>query len=97
MNADLLSSVWQFFCQRGGELSGIVGLSLMVSGSAVIIGAVLGVPLGAFLGLKRFPGRELLLRIIYTLMSLPGSGRVADSSALCPYRAFGFGYTLYLR
>jgi len=71
VNTDLLSWLWQFFSQRGGELSGIVGLSLMVSGSAVIIGAVLGVPLGALLGLKKFPGRELLLRIIYTLMSLP--------------------------
>ncbi len=71
MNTQLLSSLWEFFYARGGELGGIVGLSLLVSGSAVIIGALLGVPLGAFLGLRRFPGRSFIVRIIYTLMSLP--------------------------
>ncbi|MDK2880831.1 MAG: tungstate transport system permease protein [Clostridia bacterium] len=67
----LLSSIWQFFTSLGDEFTGIVGLSLAVSGSAVVIGALIGVPLGALLGLKRFPGRRLLLRLIYTLMSLP--------------------------
>ncbi len=67
----LLTSIWQFFYSHGGEFSGIIGLSLAVTTSAVIIGAVLGVPLGALLGLKRFPGRKLLLRLTYTLMSLP--------------------------
>ncbi|MDN5376056.1 MAG: tungstate transport system permease protein, partial [Thermacetogenium sp.] len=67
----LLSSIWQFFTSLGDEFTGIVGLSLAVSGSAVVIGALIGVPLGALLGLKRFPGRKVLLRLIYTLMSLP--------------------------
>lgn len=67
----LLSSIWQFFVSLGDEFTGIIGLSLIVSGSSVIIGALFGVPLGALLGLKRFPGRRVLLRLIYTFMSLP--------------------------
>ncbi|MBR0597923.1 ABC transporter permease [Sinanaerobacter chloroacetimidivorans] len=53
------------------QLYEIVGLSLAVSFSAVIISAFLGVPLGAVIGLHDFPFKNALLRIIYTLMSLP--------------------------
>jgi len=37
----------------------------------VLISAALGIPLGAWLGLSRFRGRAVLLRIIYSLMGLP--------------------------
>lgn len=53
------------------ELYEIVGLSLFVSLTSVAISTVLGVPGGVFLGLHRFPGRQVLIRVIYTLMSLP--------------------------
>ena len=65
------SEIWQNFSSLGGELWQIVGLSLRVSISAVVIGALLGIPLGTFLGLKKFPGRRLVMRLTYTLMSLP--------------------------
>lgn len=53
------------------ELYEIVGLSLMVSLSSVIISTCLGVPLGALIGTHNFPLKNALLRTIYTLMSLP--------------------------
>ena len=54
-----------------GEIFEIVRLSLIVSGSATIISAVIGIPLGAWVGLSNFPGKRAVLRIIYTLMALP--------------------------
>ncbi|MDW7650971.1 MAG: ABC transporter permease [Bacillota bacterium] len=53
------------------ELYEIIRLSLFVSGSAVILAALLGIPLGTWLGLM--PPRKVrwLSRIIYTLMGLP--------------------------
>ena len=49
----------------------IVMLSLRVSGTAVLIGCVIGLPLGAALAAYRFPGRGIAVVIINTLMSLP--------------------------
>ncbi len=53
------------------EILGIVGLSLMVSGSATLISAAIGIPLGTWIGIWDFKGKKLLLRLIYTLMALP--------------------------
>jgi tungstate transport system permease protein len=53
------------------ELLSIVLLSLQVSGLARLIAAALGVPLGARVGLHRFPGRGLVTAILYTGMGLP--------------------------
>ena len=52
-------------------LFGIILLSLKVSGSALFIATVIGVPIGALLGLKRFPGRDLVISMVNTLMGLP--------------------------
>ncbi len=52
-------------------LLAIVRLSLIVSLSAVSIAAVLGVPLGAFIALTRFPGREAAIVALNALMGLP--------------------------
>jgi tungstate transport system permease protein len=49
----------------------IVLLSLRVSGIALAISAVLGVPLGAWLGLNRFRGRRLVTATLYTGMAFP--------------------------
>ena len=45
--------------------------SLVVSGSATGLSVVTGVPLGALIGLTRFPGRRLLLSLVNTGMGLP--------------------------
>jgi tungstate transport system permease protein len=52
-------------------LFGIIVLSLKVSGSALVISTVIGLPAGALLGLKTFPGRDLAISGVNTLMGLP--------------------------
>lgn len=49
----------------------IVLLSLYVSGTALAIAAVIGVPLGAALALRPVPGQRLIELVIYTGMGLP--------------------------
>jgi tungstate transport system permease protein len=53
------------------ELFGIILLSLKVSGLALVLATILGLPLGALLGLKRFLGRDLAISAMNTLMGLP--------------------------
>lgn len=53
------------------ELWDIVACSLVVSGTAVAISAVVGVPLGVVLGLAKFPGRGAVLALVQTGMALP--------------------------
>lgn len=53
------------------ELWTIIVLSLWVSGVALAISTVVGVPLGAWMGLHSFPGREFVATLIYTGMGLP--------------------------
>lgn len=52
-------------------LFGIILLSLKVSGCALLIATAFGLPAGAVLGLKRFPGRDLAISSANTLMGLP--------------------------
>lgn len=49
----------------------IVGLSLAVSLSAVLFATLLGLPLGAAIGVSRFPGRQALIVTLNALMGLP--------------------------
>ena len=49
----------------------IVVLSLLVSFSAVVIAASLGMPLGALVALARFPGRGVVITLLNALMGLP--------------------------
>jgi tungstate transport system permease protein len=49
----------------------IVRLSLMVSLSAVLCAAVIGLPLGAVIALTRYPGREATIVVLNALMGLP--------------------------
>jgi tungstate transport system permease protein len=49
----------------------IVLLSLRVSFTALLIAALVGLPLGALLAVARFPGRGAILTILNALMGLP--------------------------
>jgi tungstate transport system permease protein len=49
----------------------IVGLSLRVSLTAVLIACAIGFPLGAALALSRFPGRGAAVAVLNALMGLP--------------------------
>lgn len=46
-------------------------LSLRVSGIALIISTIAGIPVGAALGLARFRGRRLSVALVYTGMAFP--------------------------
>jgi tungstate transport system permease protein len=65
------SSAWQLVLNGDPALFAIVRLSLVVSLSAVILAALIGMPLGALLALTRFPLRSLLVVIFNALMGLP--------------------------
>lgn len=53
------------------EIFDIIGLSLLVSTSATIIASIIFIPIGVFLGIKKFRGKRALSRVIYTSMSIP--------------------------
>ncbi|GAB4405820.1 MAG: ABC transporter permease [Thermodesulfovibrionales bacterium] len=53
------------------ELMGIIFLSLMVSGTAVLIAAAMGLPLSALIGLNRIPMKAMLISLSNTFMGLP--------------------------
>lgn len=49
------------------EVVSITFLSLLVSGTAVLLSSIVGIPLGAFLGLRGFKGKQPLINIINVL------------------------------
>lgn len=53
------------------QFLGIVGLSLSVTLTAVVVAALIGLPLGAWLALARFPGRSAIVVVVNGLMGLP--------------------------
>lgn len=53
------------------EVMGITALSLEVSGTAVILAALVGIPAGILISLNEFPLKRLLRNIINTLMGMP--------------------------
>jgi tungstate transport system permease protein len=56
---------------RDAALVEIVGLSLRVSLSALLLAALVGLPAGAALGVARFPGRRVLVVLLNAGMGLP--------------------------
>lgn len=62
-----LSLIWQ----ADTQLTASVLLSLVVSLTAVLWAALLGLPLGALLALARFPGRRAVIVVLNALMGLP--------------------------
>ena len=69
--ADSLALALQLIAQADAQLLGIVALSLRVSVTACALGAVLGLLLGAWLAVARFPGHGALVWAVNTLLALP--------------------------
>ena len=65
------ASAFQLVLSGDPALFAIVRLSLIVSLSAVLGAAVIGLPVGALIALTRFPGRQLTIVILNALMGLP--------------------------
>lgn len=53
------------------ELIGVIFLSFKVSGIALVIASLAGIPAGAFMGLRKFPLKGIVVSIANTLMGLP--------------------------
>lgn len=61
------------------EILSITILSLKVSGSSVLVGSIIGIPIGAFLGYRQFKGKRTIMHfvdvmlksVINTFMGLP--------------------------
>src|SRR5215471_9988970 len=64
-------SALQLLLSGDPALLAIVRLSLIVSLSDVVFGALIGVPFGAAIALTRFPGHEAVIVILNALMGLP--------------------------
>ena len=61
----------QLIANADAALAQIVGLSLRVSATACLLGALVGLSLGAALAVARFPGRAALVWLVNTLLALP--------------------------
>lgn len=65
------SDAFLLLASGNAELWNIVLLSLQVTGSAVLVAALLGLPLGAVIAVTRFKGRGAALVLLSALMGLP--------------------------
>lgn len=53
------------------EVTEIVLLSLQVSGIALVLSTATGLPVGIYMGLRRFSGRRFVTALVYTGMGFP--------------------------
>src|SRR6266481_6416663 len=90
-------NAWQLIANGDPALFAIVQLSLAVSLTAVVLAALVGMPLGALLGLTHFPGRSVLVVLLNALMGLPpvvvGLAVYLLLSRSGPLGAFGILFT----
>jgi tungstate transport system permease protein len=68
---EAFATAWRLIASGDADLLEIVALSLRVTGAAVLLAALAGLPLGAFLGVARFPGRRVSIVLLNTGMALP--------------------------
>ena len=66
-----ITQAFWLLIQGDPEVLRITLLSLEVSGSAILLALLLGVPFGALLALTHFPGRGLVISLVNTGMGLP--------------------------
>jgi tungstate transport system permease protein len=68
---DAFAAAFSLILSLDPQFVQIVGLSLKVTLSAVLIAALVGLPLGALLAVARFPGRSAAIVLVNGLMGLP--------------------------
>lgn len=64
-------SALQLILSGDPTLLATVRLSLLVSLSATVVAALVGLPIGAVVALTRFPGRDAVIVVLNALMGLP--------------------------
>ena len=68
---EAFGAAWRLLAGFDAELAQVVGLSLQVSLTAVVIATLIGLPLGAAIAVERFSGRQALIVLLNALMGLP--------------------------
>ena len=68
---DTLLQALSLLTQLDPAIMSIVGLSLQVSLSALVIGSLIGMPFGALLAVAQFPGRTTLVVLVNSFMGMP--------------------------
>lgn len=68
---EAFAAAWHLIAGFDAELAQVVGLSLQVSLTAVVVATLIGLPLGAMIAVERFPGRQTLIVLLNALMGLP--------------------------
>lgn len=71
MDSSLLESLSFLFDEAPLELIQIITTTFQVSGLALGISTLLGLPFGALVGLTEFPGRRVVTILLYTGMGFP--------------------------
>jgi tungstate transport system permease protein len=66
-----LEQAWQLIAGGDAGLWSVVALSLRVSGTATFVGAAIGLLLGAWLAVARFPGHRGAVVVLNTLLAMP--------------------------
>ncbi len=69
--AATFSEAFSLIASLDGRVAEIVLLSIQVSGSAVVIGTFIGLPLGAVLAIGRWPGQQVGTVLVNALMGAP--------------------------
>ena len=69
--AEAFVTAFRLITSLDADLFEIVFLSLRVSGLALLVAAIIGLPVGAAVGLLRFPGRRLAVILLNASMGLP--------------------------
>ena len=67
----IFEKAFELMLSHDDALLNIISVTLKMCFSSSIVALLLGVPLGAFLSLSRFPGRRVLVVLNRTLMSMP--------------------------
>ena len=68
---DSLATAWALLVGLDAALLSIVARSLAVSACACALACAIGLPLGGWLGVRRFRGRALVLALLNTSLALP--------------------------
>jgi tungstate transport system permease protein len=66
-----LTEALRLLFQGDSDIGNIIVLTIYVSGSAVLLAALVGIPAGTWLGMKKEKKVRWLTRLVYTLMGLP--------------------------
>ena len=69
--SDSTSTALQLLVSLDPGLLAIVGRSLTISATACVLACVVGLPMGAWLGVARFRGRTVVLALLNTALAVP--------------------------